>query len=59
MAYVMYRFSAKRNPTPSKRTHNTVLEVIWTAAPILILAVIVVPSIRLLYYEDRAVMTPT
>ena len=55
MAYVMYRFSAKRNPTPSKRTHNTVLEVIWTAAPILILAVIVVPSIRLLYYEDRAV----
>ena len=54
MAYVMFRFSAKRHPTPSKRTHNTVLEVIWTAAPILILAVILVPSIRLLYYEDRA-----
>lgn len=54
MGYVMFRFNAKRHPVPTKRTHNTVLEVLWTAAPILILAVILVPSIRLLYYGDKA-----
>lgn len=53
MGYIAYRFSAKRNPVPSKRTHNSVLEVLWTAVPILILVVIAVPSLRLLYYMDR------
>ncbi len=53
MGYVMYRFSEKRNPTPSKTTHNTILEVFWTVVPILILVVIAVPSFRLLYYMDK------
>ena len=53
MGYIMFRFSAKRNPTPSKRSHNSVLEVLWTAAPILILVVIAVPSLKLLFYMDR------
>jgi cytochrome c oxidase subunit 2 len=54
LAYVMYRFSARRNPVPSKTTHNTLLEVIWTAVPILILVVIAIPSMRLLFYEESA-----
>jgi cytochrome c oxidase subunit 2 len=53
LIYVMWRFSEKRNPTPSKTTHNTLIEVIWTVVPVLILVVIAVPSFRLLYYEDH------
>ncbi|NBB82225.1 MAG: cytochrome c oxidase subunit II [Alphaproteobacteria bacterium] len=54
LVYVMFRFSAKKNPTPSKTTHNTLLEVAWTVVPVLILVVIAVPSFRLLYFMDRA-----
>jgi cytochrome c oxidase subunit 2 len=53
MAWIVYRYNAKRNPTPSKTTHNTMLEVAWTIVPVIILLVIVVPSFRLLYYTDR------
>lgn len=54
LGYIILRFNAKANPVPSKTTHNTVLEVIWTAVPILILVIISIPSMRLLYYSDRA-----
>lgn len=54
LAYVIFRFNARRNPVPSKTTHNTLLEVVWTAVPILILVVIAIPSMRLLYYEEAA-----
>ena len=54
MIYVMWRFSAKNNPEPTKTSHNTLLEVIWTAVPIMILVVISVPSLKLLYLEDKA-----
>lgn len=54
LAYVIVRFNARRNPEPSKTTHNTTLEVVWTVIPILILITIAVPSFRLLYYMDRA-----
>lgn len=54
MAYVMVKFNASANPEPSTRSHNTLLEVLWTAVPIMILVVIAVPSIKLLYFEDRA-----
>lgn len=54
LAYVMVRFSAKRNPVPSKTAHNTLIEIIWTAVPVAILVVIAIPSIKLLYYQDRA-----
>lgn len=40
-----FRFSAKRNPTPSKTSHNTLLEVLWTLIPVTILAVVAVPSV--------------
>lgn len=52
MGYIMWRFSEKRNPVPSKNSHNTLLEVVWTIAPVIILLVIVVPSMRLLYMQD-------
>ena len=53
LLYVMYRFSEKRNPTPSKTTHNTTIEVIWTVVPVIILAAMVVPSFKLLYFADQ------
>ncbi len=51
LGYVMVRFSEKNNPTPSKVTHNTVLEVAWTVIPILILVLIAVPSFKLLFLQ--------
>jgi cytochrome c oxidase subunit II len=48
LIYVVWRFNEKANPTPSKTTHNTLLEVAWTVIPVLILVVIAVPSFRLL-----------
>jgi cytochrome c oxidase subunit 2 len=51
---VIVRFNAKRHPTPSKTTHNPLLEVFWTVVPALVLIVIAFPSFRLLYYTDRA-----
>ncbi len=53
MLYVMVRFSAKRNPVPTRTTHNTVLEVIWTVVPITMLMLIAIPSFKLLYFMDR------
>lgn len=48
LAYVLVRFSAKRNPNPSTNTHNTMIEVVWTVAPIIILVMISIPSFDLL-----------
>ncbi|NDF11630.1 MAG: cytochrome c oxidase subunit II [Proteobacteria bacterium] len=53
LAYVMIRFRASKNPVPSTTTHHTLLEVIWTAIPVIILIVIAVPSIKLLYFTDK------
>lgn len=53
MLYVMFRFSEKKNPTPSRTTHNTTLEVAWTIIPILILVGIAIPSFKLLYEQYR------
>ncbi len=49
---IMVRFNEKANPTPSKTTHNAVLEVLWTAIPVVILVVVAIPSLRLLYFMD-------
>jgi cytochrome c oxidase subunit II len=51
MLYVMWRFSEKRNPVPSRTTHNTTLEVLWTVLPVLILVAIAIPSFKLLYNQ--------
>ncbi|MEO1249703.1 MAG: cytochrome c oxidase subunit II [Pseudomonadota bacterium] len=53
LLYVMFRFNAKRNPVPSKTTHNALIEVVWTVVPVLILLVIAFPSFRLLYFLDK------
>jgi cytochrome c oxidase subunit II len=53
LGYVIWRFNEKRNPTPSRTTHNTVIEVLWTVIPVLILVIIAIPSFRLLYYMDK------
>jgi cytochrome c oxidase subunit 2 len=45
---VIFRFNAKANPVPSKTTHNTLIEVIWTVCPILVLIVIAIPSFSVL-----------
>lgn len=52
LLYTMWRFSAKRNPVPSKTTHNTLIEVVWTVVPVIILAVLLFPSLKLLYLSD-------
>jgi len=52
MASIFVKFNAKANPVASKTTHNTLLEIVWTTVPVLILVVIVIPSFRLLYNQD-------
>jgi cytochrome c oxidase subunit 2 len=54
LAYACWRFGEKRNPVPSRRSHNTLLEVVWTAVPVLILVIIAIPSFKLLYFMDVA-----
>ena len=48
---VIVRFNARSHPTPSRTTHNTLLEVAWTTIPIMILLVIAVPSFKLLFFQ--------
>src|SRR5499426_3668056 len=48
---VMVKFNARSNPVPSRTTHNTAIEVIWTVVPVLILVTIAVPSFRLLFFQ--------
>jgi cytochrome c oxidase subunit 2 len=48
LVYVVVRYNKKSNPTPSKTTHNTFIEVVWTVVPVLILVGIAIPSINLL-----------
>lgn len=54
LTYVCVRFSAKNNPVPSKTAHNTLVEIIWTVIPILILVAIAIPSLRIHYFMDKA-----
>jgi cytochrome c oxidase subunit 2 len=48
---VIVRFNARANPTPSRTTHNTLIEVAWTIIPVIILVLIAIPSFRLLFTE--------
>jgi cytochrome c oxidase subunit 2 len=51
LAWIVVRYNQRRNPVPGSVTHNTVLEVVWTIVPVIILVVIAIPSFKLLYYE--------
>lgn len=53
VAWCAWRYNARRNPVPATWSHNTVLEIAWTAIPALILVLIAIPSFRLLYFMDR------
>ena len=53
LCYVIWRFNEKRNPVPSRTSHNTLIEVLWTVIPVLILVIIAIPSFKLMYYMDR------
>lgn len=48
LLWVMFRYRRAANPVPSKTSHNTFIEVVWTLAPVLILVAVAVPSIGLL-----------
>jgi cytochrome c oxidase subunit II len=52
LVWIMVRYNATANPTPSATTHNTTLEVLWTVVPVLILVAISIPSFRLLYFQE-------
>src|SRR3990172_10072310 len=51
LVIVAVKFNARSNPVPSRTTHNTTIEVIWTVVPVLILVAIAVPSFRLLFHQ--------
>jgi len=51
LAIIIVRFNARANPTPSRTTHNTPIEILWTIVPVIILAAIAVPSFRLLFVQ--------
>ena len=48
---VIVRFNARANPVPSRTTHNTLIELIWTVAPVVILVAIALPSFRLMFFQ--------
>ena len=51
LVYVVMRFNARANPTPSRTTHNTLIEVVWTLVPVLILLVIAITSFKSLFFQ--------
>jgi cytochrome c oxidase subunit 2 len=53
LMWVAAKYNRKANPVPSKNDHNTLLEIIWAALPVLVLVAIAIPSYRLLYFMDR------
>ena len=55
LIFVVIRYNKHTNKTPSKVTHNVLLEIVWTVVPIVILIIIAVPSFKILYKNDRIV----
>jgi len=51
LVWVIVRYNAGASPTPSRNSHNTLLEVAWTIVPVLVLLIIAIPSFRLLYAQ--------
>lgn len=52
LGYAGWRFRESKSPEPSRRSHNTILEMGWTGVPVLLLVIIAIPSFKLLYYMD-------
>ncbi len=53
LLYTIVRFDARRHPVPTRTTHNTVIEILWTVVPVIILVIIAIPSFKLMYYMAR------
>jgi len=53
LIYAMWRFRESKHPVPTRTAHNTLIEVLWTVIPIMILVIIAIPSFKLLYYADK------
>ncbi len=53
LLWVIFRYNEKANPVPSKTSHNTTVEIVWTVVPVLILVIIAIPSFRLLYAQHE------
>jgi cytochrome c oxidase subunit 2 len=51
LVIVIVKFNARANPTPSRTTHNTLIEVLWTVIPVFILVIIALPSFRILFLQ--------
>ena len=51
LIWIMIRYNQRSNPVPSKVSHNTTLEIVWTLVPVIILVIIAIPSFKLLYLE--------
>jgi cytochrome c oxidase subunit 2 len=51
IVWIAVRYNQRANPMPSKVHHNTLLEVVWTVIPVVILVIIAIPSFKLLYFE--------
>ncbi|PCI55586.1 MAG: cytochrome c oxidase subunit II [Alphaproteobacteria bacterium] len=55
LIFVVIRYNKHVNKTPSKVTHNVMLEIVWTVLPIVLLIIIAIPSFKILYKNDRIV----
>src|SRR5215472_414987 len=51
LTIVVVKFNARANPTPSRTTHNTPLEILWTLVPVMILLAIAIPSFKFLFFQ--------
>lgn len=51
LLWTLVRYNRRANPTPSRNSHNTVIEVVWTLVPVLLLVAIAIPSIRLIAHQ--------
>ena len=52
LVYIMVRFNSNRNHVASTTTHNTLIEILWTVVPVMLLIIIAIPSFRLLYVSE-------
>ena len=58
LVVVVVKFRASANPVPSKTSHNTTIEVVWTLGPVLILLFLAIPSFNLLTYQLKMPENP-
>ena len=52
LIFIYYRFNSIRNPVASTTTHNTLIEILWTVIPVVLLIIIAIPSFRILYVSE-------